>query len=171
MIINKFTIPFILILCCLFSACSEDGPKKNNDEILFNVEENTAPENLKLDYYSPDPHCVPPTYWITANKHASELTIKITNGTDISITKLFDTEGQPLSLTVGQTVRNPRGFWSVTIVDATTVKFIFEEVSEPVSTNNQYSADNIIFSAKREKAELKTDIFVQRALEYGQPIN
>ena len=108
---------------------------------------------------------------IKANKHASELTIKITNCTDISISKLFGPEGQVHSLTVGQTFHNPRGFWSVTIVDATTVKFIFDEVSEPVSTDNQYSADNIIFSANGEKTLLKTDISVQRALEYGQSIN
>ena len=171
MITNRLIIPCLLILCSLFSACSEDEPKKTDDQILFSLEENSAPENLSFDYYSPDPHCVPPLYWIKANKHASELTIKITNGTDISISKLFDPEGQVHSLTVGQTFHNPRGFWSVTIVDATTVKFIFDEVSEPVSTDNQYATDNIYFSAKGEKAKLKSDIFVQRALEYGQPIN
>ena len=47
------------------------------------IEENTAPQNVEIDYYSVDPSCQPRRYYITTNRFGGELTIKCTNARNI----------------------------------------------------------------------------------------
>lgn len=80
---------FVLILSILLvtTLC---GCEEEDSPLLFTTIENTSPQNVKIDYYSPDPCCVPRSYTITTNRFAGELTIKCSNSPSIYFAEIGD---------------------------------------------------------------------------------
>lgn len=68
-----------ILLICLLSLLSFTSCKEEESPLLFSEVSVSNPEDIKMEYYSPDPCCVAKSYWITANTNASKITIKCTN--------------------------------------------------------------------------------------------
>lgn len=142
-----------LIACIIMTACSEE-----ESPLLFSVESNSNPKNVVMEYYSPDPSCVPKMYWIDANGCASELTIKCTNANSIFIE---DHEGK-----MSEEYLCPDGFWKAEIVNSNTITFTLTEID-----SDQYldmSGFNVVSQTK--KGLIRTGIYVRR-LPTTSPVN
>ncbi|MDE7397706.1 MAG: hypothetical protein K2M98_08275 [Muribaculum sp.] len=112
---NKLLILFSFIACIIMTACEEE-----DSPLLFSVESISNPENVKLEYYSPDPSCVSKMYWIDANSCASEINIKCTNANSIFIE---DHEGK-----ISEEYLCQSGLWKAKIVNSNTITFTFEDI-------------------------------------------
>lgn len=126
---KKFLFPFLMVACMLMVSCSNDDAPKN--KVLFEIVENSSPGNILLDYYSPDPHCVPPLYWLSVNNQASELIIKCTTSSDVEVNILqYLNEGNintlPVPIVEGQ--------WSIEKINPNTLKLTFDKVNVTEST-------------------------------------
>ncbi len=49
----------MFISCLIVTACSEE-----DSPLMFSVESISNPENVRMEYYSPDPCCISKMYWI-----------------------------------------------------------------------------------------------------------
>ena len=172
---KQLLFPFLMLLACVsVVSCEEDDA-----ELMFTTETCAPRSNVKIDYYSPDPVHVDRTYWITANCKASELVIKCSNASNLSIAGLSDAKPDDYDPDVvlegivdGGKFISPNGYWSVTVVDDDTLKFVFDEVKEP---NPHYIyggvQSGLTIVAPGPKGKLQTWISILRLLEYSTPIN
>lgn len=160
--------------CASWVSCEEDDA-----ELMFTTKLCAPHNNVKIEYYSPDPLHVSRSYWITANKYASELVIKCRNASNIYIAGLsdelpddYDPDVEVNGIVDGDTYISPNGYWSVTLVDANTLKFVFDEVKEP---NPHYTlgmiGSAVMVTAPSSKGQLQTGIKILRYLDYSGPIN
>ena len=120
MIIKKYLSIFLSIFfVSTFIACEEDEAA-----LLFSVENITDNNNVKLEYYSPDPCCVPKMYYIVANRLSSEMTLKCTNADNITLTALS-------AISDDNTTTNTSiaGRWTATIIDTNTIKLTIDGFS------------------------------------------
>ena len=143
---------FILlpIIAILFTGCEED-----DSPILFSTENISNPDNVKIEYYSPDPSCVPRMYTITANSNQSEISIKCTNFSNIDLEKCDCEEGAEMT---------------AKLVDSNTVVVSFNEIEadneQEISTKSGY----IGVSAIGKKDKVTTYINVCRIAQYYAPL-
>lgn len=106
-------IGIISLLYC--TSCEEKDAK-----LSLSAENISNPENVRMDYTSPDPHCIPMRYEVTANSCASEISIKCTNANSI----LIENHN-------GKTVEDYsyyRGHWTAKIVNSNTITITFSEI-------------------------------------------
>ncbi|MDE6320870.1 MAG: hypothetical protein K2L93_01070, partial [Muribaculaceae bacterium] len=110
---------------------------------------------VKVEYYSPDPSCVPRMYTITANSNQSEISIKCTNFSQISIDKCDCEEGAD---------------WTARLIDSNTIAVSFNEIEaaddQEISTKIGY----IVVSAIGKKGKVTTDIMIHRIAHYNAPL-
>lgn len=142
---KKLFIIFSFIACVILTACSEE-----DSPLLFSVESVSNPENVIMEYYSPDPSCVPKMYWVDANSCASEINIKCTNANSIFIE---DHEGK-----ISEEYLCPDGFWKAEIVNSNTILFTFAEIDSDLYLDQ--AGFNVVSQTK--KGMIKTGIYVKR---------
>ena len=138
------------IIAILFTGCEED-----DSPILFSTEIISNPDNVKIEYYSPDPCCVPRGYTITANSNQSEISIKCTNFSRINLEKCDCEDGTELT---------------AKLIDSNTVVVSFNEIApnneQEISTKSGY----IEVSAIGKKDKVSTCISVLRIAQYYDPL-
>lgn len=109
---------FILLLSVIaLSSCS--GEEKELP-LLFSTENISDPENITIDYYTPDPSCLPKMYWIKANNCASEITIKCTNANSIFIENSNGAISEEFSWSEAQ--------WKAVVINSNTITISLEEL-------------------------------------------
>lgn len=139
-----------------FAACEEE-----DSPLLFTQEEISDPDNVKLEYYSPDPCCVSKEYHISANSNASELTIRCTNANSIFIT---NRDGGHL-----QEFTSADGKWKATLVDENVITFAFDEIwDDKAEFPVIYQSLKIVSQTK--KGEVSTYIQVRRHLHFADTV-
>lgn len=172
----KRLIHFYLVFfaCLSVTSCEED-----DSELMFTTQVCAPGTNVKIDYYSPDPAHVDRMYWITANNNTSELIIKCSNASNLSITALsdalpddYDPDVTVEGIVDGDTFTSPNGYWSVTLVDDNTLRFVFDKVKE---SNPHYEngavGSSLTIVAPSPKGKLQTGISILRLLYSSDPIN
>lgn len=142
-------LPGLLIIAFICVACEEE-----ESPILFDTESNSNPENIKCEYYSPDPSCVEKMYWITAHDEAGEITLKCTNQSNITIA-----HSQP-DISEDGCYHSSIGAWSASVSDGNLLKIQFEPV-EP-DANNPYKGDYVTVISKTKKGTISTSVQVHR---------
>ena len=137
-------------MAILFTGCEED-----DSPILFTTENISNPDNVKIEYYSPDPSCRPRSYTITANSNQSEISIKCTNFSRINLEKCDCEDGTELT---------------AKLIDPNTVVVSFNEIApnneQEISTKSGY----IEVSAIDKKDKVTTYINVHRIAQYYNPL-
>ena len=119
------------------------GSCKDSEEktpLLLLEKANTSPEDLRLEYYTPDPSCIPKSYYIYANLKGGELTLEPVNSLTLSfgvIPRIGDSNGVRVDDTKWVS-RN--GKWTATLTDGKTLKFVFDPVTD-ASELGEYKAD------------------------------
>lgn len=162
-----FSILFVTALC----GCEEE-----DSPLLFTTIENTNPQNVKIDYYSPDPSCQPRSYTITTNRFAGELTIKCSNAPSIYFAEIGNNSRAKYGVTASgeidiNTLVFDDGKWYVSLIDNNHLKFVFRET--PVNPDLDFVMENdfVKICAKSKNKVLETNISVWRQLNFDEPIN
>lgn len=149
----KHLTTLLLFIASLFmTACSEE-----ESPLLFSVENISNPENVKIEYYSPDPSCVSKIYWIDANINASEITIKCTNANSIFI----EDSGGNLS----EKYICSRGLWKAEIVNSNTITFTIDEIKKDMVDESYSSCIGFNVVSQTKKGTARTGIYVKRFAE------
>ena len=147
---KKFLCIFLPILAMFFTGCEED-----DSPILFSTENISNTDNVKVEYYSPDPSCVPRMYTITANSNQSEISIKCTNFSQIAIEKCDFEEGSDCT---------------AKLIDSNTVVVSFNGIErdddQEISTKSGY----IMVSAIGKKEKVTTCLHILRIAQYYAPL-
>ncbi|MDE6301916.1 MAG: hypothetical protein K2M19_09400 [Muribaculaceae bacterium] len=147
----KKILPFLLPLLALFIyGCEED-----ESPLLFDSEQNTAPQNIKIEYYSVDPSCLPKEYHIVTNRHAGELTLHCTNAPEIFLARFTRS---------GDTFVSEEGHWSVSVMDRNKLKFVFQEVEKNSELDFVYENNFVTVCAEHKKGTVTTSIQIWRDL-------
>lgn len=110
---------------CMFFLLSTTSCEEEESQLRFVTESVSDSDNVKIEYYSPDPCCVPKMYYITANNCASNLTIRCSNASSI----LFENRGGELS----EEYACPEGRWKATLHDSNVITVSFDEVGSEAS--------------------------------------
>lgn len=142
---KKLLIIFSFITCIIMTACSEE-----DSPLLFSVESVSNPENVIMEYYSPDPLCVSKMYWIDANSCASEIKIKCTNANSIFIE---NHEGK-----ISEEYICSGGFWKAEIVNSNTITFTFAVIDSDSYLDQ--TGFNVV--SQTNKGMVRTGIYVKR---------
>lgn len=130
----------------LASCEEEDSP------LLFEVVSVSNPQDVQMEYYSPDPSCVEKMYWITANATECELTIKCTNAGSVSVINKY-----------GRFVKeykNNDSEWTAKVVDPITIRITFhklEDLEEMESIRSYLSV-----GTTTKTGEIKTQLSIDR---------
>lgn len=122
--------------------------------ILFDTESNSNPENVRCEYYSPDPSCVEKMYWITAYDEACEITLKCTNQSNITLA-----HSQP-DISEDGCYHSPFGAWSASVSNGNLLKIQFEAV-EP-DTTDPNKGDYVTVISKTKKGTVSTSVQINR---------
>ena len=162
-----FSILFVTALC----GCEEE-----DSPLLFTTIENTSPKNVKIDYYSPDPSCLPRSYTITTNRFAGELIIECSNAPSIYFAEIGNNSRAKYGVSDSgevdiNTLVFDDGKWYVTLIDNNQLKFVFRET--PVNPDLDFVLENdfVKICAKSKNKVLETNISVWRQLNLDEPIN
>lgn len=161
---------YIFILLLAFAVSCSDDINVEAD-LQFATESISNPDNVKIDYYSPDPSCMQKMYWVYANAAQSELTVKCTNFSPIIMGGYAPNYefGSDLGHYEGDTFISSKGNWSATLIDSETLKFSFKEITE-VSSEADTADETMWITAKDKKKSLKTSFYVVRFLNTTQAI-
>ncbi|MDE5568397.1 MAG: hypothetical protein K2J12_08125 [Muribaculaceae bacterium] len=164
-----------LILTAIFAlalvACEEDDA-----ELMFSAETISDNNNVKVEYYSPDPCCVPKTYHIVTNRLSSELTIKCTNADNITIGSIPDSNNNFLTDPVegnedaDKTYTSITKTWTATLIDSNTIRFSFDEIDDSTIDDTYFIVEFLPVSAKTKKGNVSTSIHVTRITESSNPV-
>ncbi|MDE7413906.1 MAG: hypothetical protein K2N05_09005 [Muribaculaceae bacterium] len=138
------------IIANLFTGCEED-----DSPILFSTENISNPLNVKIEYYSPDPSCVPRMYYITANSNQSEISIKCCNFNQIAIDKCDCEEGSD---------------WTAKLIDSNTIVVSFNEIEKDNDQETSILSGYIEVSAVGKKNKVTTGINIIRLANYNNPL-
>ncbi|MDE6303629.1 MAG: hypothetical protein K2M01_02280 [Paramuribaculum sp.] len=159
---KKFLLPFMFMACLLMVSCSNEDTPEN--KVLFETVECSSPANILLDYYSPDPHCVPPMYWISVNNQESELIIKCTTASDIVVDLLKDFNEENVN---NLPVPVAEGEWSLEKIDSNTLKFKFNKVNVTESTPE---VCNYQFDVKAPADNASTSFYITRYMKVEESL-
>lgn len=135
---KKYLSVLMLTLLAVTIAGCKDSEEKT--PLLLLEKANTSPEDLRLEYYTPDPSCIPKSYYIYANLKGGELTLEPVNSSTLSfgvIPRIGDSNGVRVDDTKWVS-RN--GKWTATLTDGKTLKFVFDPVTD-ASELGEYKAD------------------------------
>ncbi len=141
------------IICLLsFTSCSEE-----ESPLLFSVEYISNPENVNIEYFSPDPKCVSKQYYIDANNCNSEISIKCINSSPVYIE---DSKGRRSKRYI-----SADGQWKAESVDSNTITFTFNDVDETLIEDEYgYAYGGIMVVSYTNDGKLTTCISVSRLL-------
>lgn len=116
MSVMRNLIIFVMLLSVFaFSSCIEKEAK-----LRFSTKSIVNPENIKIEYYSPDPpHCVK-MYYIDANYEASEIILQCKNTNNIYIA---NKEAESPSYYYCE-----RGQWSAELISPNRVKLVLYKI-------------------------------------------
>lgn len=162
----KKYLPLLLVFFAVtFGGCEEDEA-----ELIFSTEKITHSENVKLEYYSPDPSCVAKSYRIQANAGESELVIKCTNASAIVLGYIPEPDKGFFTDPVEgdhneNTYTSVNGHWTATLIDANTIQFTFDEMDENNDDECYVVDDALVVSAQTSKGVLKTNFSVTRLIK------
>lgn len=131
------------------TACSE-----KESPLLFSVVHISNSNNVRMEYYSPDPCCVSKMYWIDANSNSSEITIKCTNENSIFIE---DHEGK-----ISEEYICSSGYWKAKIINSNTIIFTFEEINSDSVEDPYYDRVGFNLVSQTKKGMVRTGIYVNR---------
>ena len=138
------------VIAILFTGCEED-----DSPILFSTEKISNTDNVKIEYYSPDPSCLPRKYIITANSNQGEITIKCTNFSQIVLERCDYEEGAE---------------WTANLIDSTTIVVSFNEIEADNDQEMSTKSGYIEVSASDKKGKATTFIDVRRVAQYNAPL-
>lgn len=171
-IMNKYLSMVVSVFFALaFTACEEDDA-----DLMFSVETISDSNNVKVEYYSPDPSCVPKMYHIVTNRLSSELTIKCTNADNITIGNIpdyddnFFTDPVEGNEDADKTYTSTTYNWTATLTDSNTIRFVFEEITGTNTTESYFIDDFLVVSARTKKGNVSTSIQVTRIIESTKPL-
>lgn len=166
-----FALLFPVLLGSVVCGCEED-----DSPIMFTTIENTAPQNVDVDYYSVDPACQPRRYTITTNRFGGELVMKCDNANNLYFGDISNNSRAEYGVTAtGEVDVNTLVYvdanWSVSIVDNNSLKFVFWET--PVNPDLDFVLENdfVRVCADNKNKVLETDIIIWRALNLEEPMN
>ena len=148
-----------ILAVMVFGGCEEE-----DSPLRFETVENTAPQNVEIDYYSVDPSCQPRRYYITTNRFGGELTIKCTNARNIYFAEIGENSSAEYGVSdsgevdVNTLVFND-GNWTVSVVDHNSLRFVFRET------------EYVNVCAKDKNKVLETSITVWRSLNMDEAID
>ncbi len=153
-----------LALACVVAMLSINSCKEEEEEptLLLSVESISNPENVKINYYSPDPGCVPKMYWIEANSCSSQLVLRCADADAI----FFQASKDELS----ETYTCPEGQWEATVTDANTVTFTFHEIDQDKIDESYSVSRGFTIVAETNKGRLRTTFDVMRLTKYTLPL-
>lgn len=146
----------VVMLAC--NSCDKDEEL----QLRFSVENNSSPENLRVEYSSPDPSCLPMSYQIIANSCESEVTLRCTNADSITI------EGYGFS---GDDFTCTTGGWNARVVDGSAVTIFFDEIAlnQYEEIGADYSRLNLVGQTK--KGPVTARVIVCRYINSIYPVN
>lgn len=148
----------------LFSAAGCNNTK--DAAIQFATESISDTNNIKVEYYSPDPGNAEKRYYIKANSKAGELTLKCTSHNSI----YFDTFEPSITVDPAVSTSEP-GKWTAKVVSPNTIKFTFKPIDIKQSTEKTASK-MLVISANTNDDDGKesTIIMVSRLLKSNDPL-
>lgn len=132
--------------------------------VLFSTENISSPENVRSEYYSPDPHCLPLSLHVWANCEESELTIKCTTFSEIALERIFAISNKFISTT---------GSWNVQLVDSNKLVFSFSKIEGDDADEDsrwQSSYDTFKVLAKDSNGQVSATITVTRYVNMTEPL-
>lgn len=138
-----------LMLAGICVSCEEE-----ESPILFDTESNSNPENIKFEYYSPDPSCMGKMYWITAYNEAGEITLKCTNQSNITLAH------NQHDITEDGCYHSQLGAWSASVSNGNILKIQFEPVEPNKTDPNKYDYVTVISNTK--KGTVSTSVQINR---------
>lgn len=150
-----FVAGILVMLAC--NSCDKDEEL----QLRFSVENNSSPENLRVEYSSPDPSCVPMSYQIIANSCESEVTLRCTNATSISI-KGYGFSGDDFTCTAGG--------WNARVVDGNAVTISLDEIA--IKENEEIGVDfsELQLVGQTKKGPVKARVTVFRYINSCHPV-
>lgn len=152
-----------LTLACMVAMLSIVSCKEEEETtLLFEVENISNPENVTINYYSPDPGCVPKMYWIEANSSSSEMILRCTNAGPI----FFRISKDELS----ETYSCPEGHWEATVTDDNTVTFTFHEIGQDNIDESYSVSRGFSIIAETKEGIIKTTVDVMRLTKSTLPL-
>lgn len=147
---KKILYILLPIIAIIFTGCNED-----DSSILFSTENISNPDNVTIEYYSPDPSCLPYRYEITANSNQSEISLKCTNFSQIALDKCDSEEGAD---------------WTARLIDSNTIVISFDEIETDNDQETSVKIGYIEVSAIGKKGKVTTDIHIVRVVQYNDPL-
>ncbi len=147
---KKLLYILLPVIAILFTGCEED-----DSPILFSTENISNPDNVRIEYYSPDPACVPRMYQITANSDQGEISIKCTNFSRISIDKYERETGAD---------------WTAKLIDSNTIVVSFNEIETDNNQEISIKSGYIKVSAIGKKDKVTSLINIIRVAQYNAPL-
>ncbi len=129
-----FRLLLIPLLLTALNSCEEDEAPIR---FSFSNESITNADNVRIDYYSPDPSCLAKMYHINTNRFDGEITIKCTNASAVYFNNTKDYPQDLAQIDATHWVCE-RAKWSATFIDATTIKFVFDELPTDARFENGY---------------------------------
>lgn len=131
----------LALMAVSIGSCKDSGEDvAEKTPLLFIEKTNTASENIRMTYFTPDPSCLPKQYYIYADLKGGELTIESANSPTLSfgvIPRIGDKNG--VRVDDSEWV-SKSGKWHATLTDGKTLKFVFDPVTDP-SELGEYQCD------------------------------
>ncbi|MDE6536352.1 MAG: hypothetical protein K2K82_10155 [Muribaculaceae bacterium] len=146
-------VTFILLLSVFgLSSCLEEEA-----ELRFSTKSIINPENIKIEYFSPDPpHCVK-MYYIDANYEASEIILQCKNANNIYIA---NKEAESPSYYYCED-----GQWSAELISPNRVKLILDKINYEPGPDDIYYPHNrsyLDIASNTKEDILSTGIYITR---------
>lgn len=160
---KKFALFLLPLLAFAFTACEEE-----ESELRFSTESISNPDNIQIEYYSPDPMHCPKTYSVTANSEAGELTLKCIDADAIYIANelyYYDPDSYPPS-----SFTCTEGRWTAELVSPNTVTITLDKIEYDPDASPTVSSYALALAANTKKGKLSTGIYITRLLNSSQPL-
>lgn len=164
-------ISALIIAAAALTGCDEPiAPGHRDAAITFTVDTNTAPESVRLSYYSPDPSCVGKMYEIMAGPEGGRLVITCNNRDSIFIQGRegsgFILDGDLQCIEPGRRYVSQAGQWTVSAPDRRTLCFDFAEASPEPDSDTWGSSNTLIIAAETSAGRVSTAFYVVRLLKH-----
>lgn len=162
---KKLLYIILPLIALAFCSCEEE-----ESELIFSTENITNPENVKIEYFSPDPSCQPKEYVITTNNCESEITLKCKNANQIYLgIKSSSTDENDAETSSSNEYNSLSEKWQVRIIDSNTLIFTFDKINLEDTEDFIYSGVQIL--AKDKKGQISSFIKILRLVKSSGPVN
>ncbi|MBD5163341.1 MAG: hypothetical protein HDT09_01395 [Bacteroidales bacterium] len=163
----------VALLPLLAMACKNEGKDipVRDAAVVFNIETIASPENIGIDYSSPDPCCgVPKYYSIVADGNPNELVMKATNIEKITLVQAVETTcslvNEEVLTTRGKVINSAVSFensaCTFEIVDDNVLKITLNELSDQMSGKVDYTQIRFIVADASNPVKAKDEIVFSR---------